>query len=279
MKLNYKNTALGLIDNPKKFSFGFPDPDMTPFKTPKELKDFGYSLVRGADQLKALCGRNVQLVSQSFLEAFGKGAGKLKDAILNEEIEDSGVLIGGGFTNGYTHWHTYYYYVRTYFDENGKWTPEILFMDFSKHSRADEPALDIFVSMAENTGVKDLIWNGYIEDGRDITYWCSWIIAFVFFKKYCPIETKVIKAEKKDHHIGIKYVNETKHNIEILDSTWFTTLVKSEGFGVRGHFRFQPCGPGLKLRKLIWIDAFEKEGYTRQAKVLNQNQNNENNSI
>jgi hypothetical protein len=53
-----------------------------------------------------------------------------------------------------------------------------------------------------------------------------------------------------------------------LDSTWFTTIVRSEGFKVGGHFRMQPFGKNLSDRKLIWISPFDKNGYTRKAKIL-----------
>ena len=41
-----------------------------------------------------------------------------------------------------------------------------------------------------------------------------------------------------------------------------------EEYGVRGHFRIQPCGPNKKETKLIWIDSFKKSGYIRGAKSL-----------
>lgn len=86
------------------------------------------------------------------------------------------------------------------------------------------------------------------------------------FIKYAPIEIKEVGASKRFKDVHCKYANDTRSNIQILDSTWFTTLVKSEGFKVRGHFRLQPCGKGMKDRKLIWINDFEKEGYTRHFK-------------
>lgn len=67
---------------------------------------------------------------------------------------------------------------------------------------------------------------------------------------------------------GQKYFNETNKRISILDCTWFTNLVVSGKFGVSGHMRWQPWGPNLSQRKLIWVDAYEKEGYERKAKVL-----------
>jgi hypothetical protein len=73
-------------------------------------------------------------------------------------------------------------------------------------------------------------------------------------------------------HRNEKYVNETALPIEILDSTWFTTIVRSEGFSVGaetgGFFRWQRFGPGSSQRKIIWVAPFEKKGYTRRAGKL-----------
>ena len=105
---------------------------------------------------------------------------------------------------------------------------------------------------------------------RPIAYnwWIADLMLFKTFLQYAEVETKVINAQKKDHHIGFKYLNETNKNVEILDSTYFTTISRTEGFGVRGHFRFQAYGPGLQQKKLIWISAFQKEGYTKRAKII-----------
>lgn len=270
MKINYKNTALDLIDNPRQFAFGFADPDITPKLSPAELKTFGYGLIESSEQIKAMCGNNIQYVSHSFIEAFHAGKSKLAAVLDKEEITEGGVIITGGVTNGFTHWHTYYYFVETEI-ENGKWNFNLLFIDFSKHGKASEFALDIYISRKvsdEELLDKNLIWNGYLNDGRDENYWSGWIIAFVLFKKYCELETKIITPKSVSKHIGTKYVNETDKRIKILDSTWFTTIVRSEGFHVRGHFRMQPYGPGMSQKKLIWISDFDKEGYTRTAKVL-----------
>ena len=55
-------------------------------------------------------------------------------------------------------------------------------------------------------------------------------------------------------------------DFDIIDSTWFTTLINSSAFNVRGHFRLQPFGTDLKEKKLIWIKEFQKSGYKRIAK-------------
>lgn len=96
----------------------------------------------------------------------------------------------------------------------------------------------------------------------------SELIATINFIKYARVETKFMPAGQKVKDIDCKYINETKSNIRILNSTWFTNLVKSDAFRVRGHFRLQPCGEGMKDRKLIWINEFQKEGYTAKARML-----------
>lgn len=87
------------------------------------------------------------------------------------------------------------------------------------------------------------------------------------FIEYAKIETKYLKPKKKEKLFGCKYKNETDSDIEIIDSTWFTNLVKSDAFKVRGHFRLQPKKKdGKWTKELIWINDFEKKGYTAKAR-------------
>lgn len=284
MKINYKNYALGLIDDPKNFDFGFPDPDITPKRTPEELIAFGKSIIKSADKLKDMCGGDIQYISRTFFEAFNKAMPKLKDLFYNQEVNDAGVLLTGGYTGGYTHSHTMYYAVTSIMDKDN---PEkvsayqVVFMDFSKYSQSESHALDVYVSVHEpkshpgHLETKSHIWNGYIENGRDAGFWQIWLIAFCLFKKYCDIETKVVEPKNRRAKVGgQKYLNETDKRIRILDCTWFTNLVISGAFGVSGHLRWQRYGPGLAEKKLIWIDDFTKEGYTRKAKATINNENN-----
>lgn len=97
------------------------------------------------------------------------------------------------------------------------------------------------------------------------------LICLINFLKYADIEVKQLPSNRQIFDgVTCKYNNKSKYPIEIIDSTWFTTLIKSESFKVRGHFRLQPHGHGLTKKKLIWINDFQKEGYTRKAKILNQ---------
>lgn len=91
------------------------------------------------------------------------------------------------------------------------------------------------------------------------------VIVMMLFKKYAQIETKVFRAGQKSR-IGQRPVNSTKVNVTYLDSKWFTNLVRSEGFDVRGHFRLQACGTERKERRLTWINPFRKTGYTAPAR-------------
>lgn len=105
-------------------------------------------------------------------------------------------------------------------------------------------------------------------DDAIITY----AVGFFNFLKYADIELKQLPANTRTKDIRCKYVNDTNLNITLLDSKWFTTLIKSNAFKVRGHFRLQACGEGLKDRKLIWVNDFIKSGCTAPAKMLNQNE-------
>lgn len=95
-------------------------------------------------------------------------------------------------------------------------------------------------------------------------------ILLVLFEQHAEIQTKNIAAKSKIETISSKIVNDTKSLIKMLDIKHFTTINQPNAFAVRGHFRWQPCGEGLKERKLIWINEFQKEGYTAPARKLSQ---------
>lgn len=96
------------------------------------------------------------------------------------------------------------------------------------------------------------------------------VVSFVNFIKYAKIETKTIDGSKSVKEFGCKYQNESRSSVTILNSSWFTNIVRSEGFKVRGHFRFQPKKKdGEWTKELIWINDFEKNGYTSPARKLN----------
>ncbi len=98
------------------------------------------------------------------------------------------------------------------------------------------------------------------------------VITILLFSKYADVETKHLSKNQKCKIRNVKYKNETDLDVDILDSKWFTNLVKSDSFNVRGHFRLQPYKNhnGKWTKKLIWINEFEKNGYTRKAKILNE---------
>lgn len=109
--------------------------------------------------------------------------------------------------------------------------------------------------------------------GLDIEQYLSIVAYYVFcvelFRKYATVETKIINPKEKIVIGYQKHLNETKRKVTYLDSKWFTNIVRSDGFAVRGHFRLQPKKlDGSWTKELIWINDFKKEGYTSKAKVL-----------
>lgn len=95
------------------------------------------------------------------------------------------------------------------------------------------------------------------------------MIPFLVFMDYAEVQEKIVKAGTKNKGISKKSgdSNLSEFNVIRLDSTYFTRIYREEGFSVSGHFRLQPCGEGLRDRKLIYINPFEKNGYTRRAKI------------
>lgn len=95
------------------------------------------------------------------------------------------------------------------------------------------------------------------------------VLLTVLFKQYAPIESKILNNEKgKSNKIVLnkeKYLNNATCPVQIIDSTWFTTIIRTTGFSVKGHFGLRACGPGHSERKLTWISGYQKAGYRREA--------------
>lgn len=63
-----------------------------------------------------------------------------------------------------------------------------------------------------------------------------------------------------------KIFNDFKFPLTMVTSKWNITSIRTEGFGVRGHFRVQPMGPKENpYYEIILIDPFDKSGYKRTA--------------
>lgn len=106
-------------------------------------------------------------------------------------------------------------------------------------------------------------WYGKIHD---------YVMSFLLFYNFTEAETHIIHGVDTGQSRRLKlndekFLNETKNNIEVIDITYFTKLIRTGEFGVTGHFRVQHFGPRLSEAKIIFIDNYKKSGYTRGAKI------------
>lgn len=261
MKISAQNTALGLLDHMDAFSFRICEDAE---KSGQEYKtQVGLSIVREWPKVVDKFKEKIRYISDPFYEAYNRGVSKLASVIDSEDIDESGTFVT---RSSPSETNTIFYHITSEGKDKGFKLNCIIFF-FTKQTSRDKPALAICVQR-NGKGFKEYMSDTATKAGCTDMSVISDIFGMILFMRYCELQTKTINAGKKGIHVGTKYVNESLHNIEVLDSTWFTTIVHSEGFGVRGHFRMQPYGTGDK--KLIWISDYEKTGYTRKAKLLNQ---------
>lgn len=233
MKINQHNTALHFLESGAM-------PYM--IKVPNDWNHFQREYVRhmieiGFPNKRELYKKKIQYISDPFIKAYLDVKDRIRIDLLETTMEESGTFIMRRKDGGR---NTIFYTASISRDEEG--TTEL------------KGSCIIFGTDPEDTPLE--VW-------IDIVY-------LLLFMRYCEVETKIVAAKRKADHVGQKYINETNQPIEIVDSTWFTTIIRSEGFGVKGHFRLQPYGPALTQRKLIYIAPFEKKGYTRRAKIERQ---------
>lgn len=124
----------------------------------------------------------------------------------------------------------------------------------------------VYYELTKDEGIK-----GDLDDGAFINGTINNILCYLLMEKYAKVETKECgpNSKTKGGKRKDKIINYTGLKVNIRDCTWFTTICRSEGFRVRGHFRLQPRKneKGEWTKELIYINEFEKHGYHRQAKI------------
>jgi len=259
MKIDYKNYPVLEMLNYKTIKelpfhqedekFTHEAVEMMKFIWPKHYKSFQKEIIS---------------VSEPFLKAVQKSIDSL-EKILRETLENESIRVQG-----------------TFIHQN-----LVIMMDVELLLNMNEGSICIF----DKSGVlhavltypetnKALLWRSQTVDMKvhnndpyQFVYSITNLaVLILLFKKYATVETKILHPNQKPREISCLYRNNTKLDILFLDCKWFTNLVKSEGFNVRGHFRLQPKKKNTEWTKeLIWISEFHKTGYTAPARMLSQN--------
>lgn len=257
MRFNEKRTCIEFLEN--GINCDFEVQNNWPIGRKELMK---YELKQSFLAHKDKFAAKVQFISDPFYKAYQKAVDKVAIALRGEPLgEVSGTFIlncGGGV-------------VKTAFYGITNHTPDkfdAVFMEFTRCSSDDRTVCGGVVQIIgdEKKG-NYYVADGYQNRGMDAQLLLADFIHICGFLRYCDVETKILAPkEKHKDAFSVKYFNETKSKIEILDSTWFTNIIRTEGFGVSGHLRLQPYGPGMTKKKFIYIKAYEKEGYTITAK-------------
>lgn len=121
----------------------------------------------------------------------------------------------------------------------------------------------------EHDGTRRVMFDSpYLTD--DVAAEFMPLLSLLAFLQYAETEKVEVYNGAKKKHDGETIVNSLGYNVKYIDSRWVREIIRTEGFKVRGHFRMQRYGEGHALRKLIYINEFQKHGYHRRAGKDNQ---------
>ena len=209
--------------------------------------------------------QDINIVSKSFADASTKAFHKLIDLWNDCVVNDISDFIVNG-----TYIIDNAVYMIHYETKQGSQSQSIALYVFDRYGMPrylyihNENGINGWISQQENIDSKE---KNKIEN--ILLNRLAQAIVLSMFKSYAEVETKTLFAKTKKKESDNKYVNDTDLNLTFIDSKWFTNIVKSEGFSVRGHFRLQPKKKnGEWTKELIWVNEFNKLGYTAPARKL-----------
>jgi hypothetical protein len=87
----------------------------------------------------------------------------------------------------------------------------------------------------------------------------SKFLVVVTYLELTEVKLKVVESilsKNRKSHSDIS--NTSRYNIIHVNSNWNTHIININSFGVRGHWRLQPCGVGRSQYKYVYIKPYEK---------------------
>lgn len=208
-------------------------------------------------RLVYLFGKRIDIASDQFMKAAFMNGEKIGSKENIEMLYDNGPLSGTLIMGKYVTFYS--------FDVHEDWNESVLICFYENVLAVavmNSAKAFYFDPRKEGVGLAE-----YQELFREIQIGP---ILFNLFKKYAEVETVEAQMGKKVE------IPETSENLLVefdmpmtyTDCSWFREIIRKEGFLVRGHFRLQPYKKdGEWTKKLIYIEPFQKHGYTRKAKI------------
>lgn len=203
-----------------------------------------------------LFAEHIDIVSVPFMHAAWVNREKIMTEFTFHELLKSGPIIGTLIVGGYV---TLYWFELT--------------QDGNIGHKAMTCCNEHLISINDGYG-KFLVKRDYKEKlGQDIQAesYDYFPIFFHLFKKYATVETvDALMNKKVKAPDGEKILNESGLKMSYTDCSWFRNIIRKEGFMVRGHFKMQQYKNEKREwdHKLIYIEPYEKHGYTRTAKKI-----------
>lgn len=128
-----------------------------------------------------------------------------------------------------------------------------------------ETMWELFFVNKETGAICEHQLNPKMKEIEEITYK---LMCFVFLTENDEIVLK--PKQKYGTRNTDKTINTLNVPLTIINSRWNTTIVRQEGFPVRGHFAIRYFGSKLSSQqiRIVFIQPYKKQGYIRKAGKL-----------
>lgn len=109
----------------------------------------------------------------------------------------------------------------------------------------------------------------YDDQGFLMNTFTNKVFLFLALKKYAKVEVVEVPAGKKIKEQKDSFKNYSGQKVIVMNSRWFTKIIREDDIQVRGFFRFQnkKNKDGEWYKELIWVNPFVRHGYHRNAQI------------
>lgn len=125
---------------------------------------------------------------------------------------------------------------------------------------SDKPGKETYFSVDFETGTISCNYGDFVYSDKMTEENYNLFMKVVTYLELTPSVMIVVNGGERKGDImrGNFIKNETRSSVIHVNSNWNYKMIRLGSFKVRGHFRFQPCGPNNSQIKLIYIEMYEK---------------------
>lgn len=232
------------------------------------------------------CGNNIYILTEKYIDALNRSEKAFRNISrgleLDKLFEDCCIIVGNYVFIGYKlTTETFFGWSLSRYTDINNYLVSLYFQGKTNDYSKNNDIVYLGSILLSRYGDKEYMFETALlssflnldaNKDENLQLIADKFLGMLIFKHYAKVELDMVKGNEKkvSSVVKEKITNKTITNVQVMDSQWYTSIFRNEGFTVRGYFKLQPKknNDGVWIKELIYVNEYQKHGYHKHAKIL-----------